>query len=187
MLLLDEPTNHLDASSVINFHLVFHLSSSIKRSLYKVGWLERYLHEYKGAVIAVTHDRYFLDNVAGWILEIDRGKMYPFKGNYTGWAEAKEKRLEMEKKKENALARVSNSLCLCLCVCVSVLVVSVCLCWLYLFVTGSFSLPLSGTATRVRMDSLVSTCETGSLSFSWNSLLFLPSQVLFFRQRVKLV
>jgi len=78
ILLLDEPTNHLDAESV--------------------EWLEQHLKQYKGTVIAVTHDRYFLDNVAGWILELDRGKGIPWKGNYTGWLEQKTKRLEMEEK-----------------------------------------------------------------------------------------
>lgn len=78
ILLLDEPTNHLDAESV--------------------EWLEHHLQQYKGTVIAVTHDRYFLDNVAGWILEIDRGKGIPWKGNYTGWLEQKSKQLEMEGK-----------------------------------------------------------------------------------------
>ena len=78
ILLLDEPTNHLDAESV--------------------EWLEQHLKQYKGTVIAVTHDRYFLDNVAGWILELDRGKGIPWKGNYTGWLEQKSKRLEMEEK-----------------------------------------------------------------------------------------
>jgi len=82
MLLLDEPTNHLDAESV--------------------AWLERYLAEYKGTVVAVTHDRYFLDNVAGWILEIDRGRCIPFEGNYSAWLEAKEKRLEQEAREEKA-------------------------------------------------------------------------------------
>jgi len=86
MLLLDEPTNHLDASSV--------------------AWLERYLAEYKGTVLAVTHDRYFLDNVADWILEIDRGELYPFKGNYTLWLDYKRKRLDIEKKQEAARARL---------------------------------------------------------------------------------
>jgi energy-dependent translational throttle protein EttA len=85
MLLLDEPTNHLDAESV--------------------AWLERFLHEYPGTVIAVTHDRYFLDNVAGWILELDRGHGIPWKGNYSSWLEQKEKRLEMEEKQENARMR----------------------------------------------------------------------------------
>ncbi len=78
ILLLDEPTNHLDAESV--------------------EWLEQHLQQYKGTVIAVTHDRYFLDNVAGWILELDRGQGIPWKGNYTGWLEQKSKRLEMEEK-----------------------------------------------------------------------------------------
>jgi ATP-binding cassette ChvD family protein len=80
MLLLDEPTNHLDAESV--------------------AWLERFLHDYSGTVVAVTHDRYFLDNVAGWILELDRGQGIPFEGNYSQWLEAKEKRLEQESKQE---------------------------------------------------------------------------------------
>ncbi len=78
ILLLDEPTNHLDAESV--------------------GWLENFLHKFPGTVIAVTHDRYFLDNVAGWILELDRGEGIPWKGNYTSWLEQKEKRLEQEQK-----------------------------------------------------------------------------------------
>ena len=82
MLLLDEPTNHLDAESV--------------------AWLERFLHEYPGTVVAVTHDRYFLDNVAGWILELDRGEGIPWEGNYSSWLEQKEKRLEMEQKQEQA-------------------------------------------------------------------------------------
>jgi ATP-binding cassette ChvD family protein len=85
MLLLDEPTNHLDAESV--------------------AWLERFLHEYKGTVVAVTHDRYFLDNVAGWILELDRGKGIPYEGNYSGWLEQKSKRLEQEEKQETARQR----------------------------------------------------------------------------------
>ncbi len=85
MLLLDEPTNHLDAESV--------------------AWLERYLAEYKGTVVAVTHDRYFLDNVAGWILEIDRGRCIPFEGNYSAWLEAKQKRLEQEAREEKARQR----------------------------------------------------------------------------------
>jgi ATP-binding cassette ChvD family protein len=80
ILLLDEPTNHLDAESV--------------------GWLEQYLKRYEGTVIAVTHDRYFLDNVAGWILELDRGEGIPYKGNYTGWLEQKQKRLAIEEKQE---------------------------------------------------------------------------------------
>ncbi|MCB1790904.1 MAG: energy-dependent translational throttle protein EttA [Gammaproteobacteria bacterium] len=80
MLLLDEPTNHLDAESV--------------------AWLERFLHDYPGTVVAVTHDRYFLDNVAGWILELDRGHGIPWEGNYSSWLEQKEKRLELEQKQE---------------------------------------------------------------------------------------
>ncbi len=82
MLLLDEPTNHLDAESV--------------------AWLERFLHEYPGTVVAVTHDRYFLDNVAGWILELDRGHGIPWEGNYSSWLEQKEQRLELEEKQEAA-------------------------------------------------------------------------------------
>lgn len=85
MLLLDEPTNHLDAESV--------------------AWLERFLKEYTGTVIAVTHDRYFLDNVAGWILELDRGQGIPWQGNYSSWLAQKEKRLEMEEKQESARQR----------------------------------------------------------------------------------
>ncbi|KPK60042.1 MAG: ABC transporter ATP-binding protein [Gammaproteobacteria bacterium SG8_31] len=85
MLLLDEPTNHLDAESV--------------------AWLEHFLHDYPGTVIAVTHDRYFLDNVAGWILELDRGHGIPWEGNYSSWLEQKEKRLEMEEKQEAARIR----------------------------------------------------------------------------------
>ncbi|MFC1335083.1 MAG: energy-dependent translational throttle protein EttA [gamma proteobacterium symbiont of Clathrolucina costata] len=82
MLLLDEPTNHLDAESV--------------------AWLEQFLHEYSGTVVAVTHDRYFLDNVAGWILELDRGYGIPWEGNYTSWLEQKEQRLEQESREEAA-------------------------------------------------------------------------------------
>ncbi|PVV05841.1 MAG: energy-dependent translational throttle protein EttA [gamma proteobacterium symbiont of Ctena orbiculata] len=82
MLLLDEPTNHLDAESV--------------------AWLERFLHEYSGTVVAVTHDRYFLDNVAGWILELDRGYGIPWEGNYSSWLEQKEQRLEQESREEAA-------------------------------------------------------------------------------------
>jgi sulfate-transporting ATPase len=82
MLLLDEPTNHLDAESV--------------------AWLERFLAEYPGTVVAVTHDRYFLDNVAGWILELDRGHGIPWQGNYSSWLEQKEQRLEIEEKQESA-------------------------------------------------------------------------------------
>ncbi len=81
ILLLDEPTNHLDAESI--------------------EWLEQHLKQYKGTVIAITHDRYFLDNVAGWILELDRGEGIPWKGNYTSWLEQKTKRLEMEEKSES--------------------------------------------------------------------------------------
>ena len=81
VLLLDEPTNHLDTESI--------------------QWLEAHLHQYKGTVIAVTHDRYFLDNVAGWILELDRGEGIPWKGNYSSWLEQKSRRLEMEEKQES--------------------------------------------------------------------------------------
>jgi ATP-binding cassette ChvD family protein len=82
LLLLDEPTNHLDADSV--------------------AWLERHLSEYQGTVVSVTHDRYFLDNVAQWILELDRGQGYPYKGNYSGWLEQKKARIEKEERTENA-------------------------------------------------------------------------------------
>ena len=85
MLLLDEPTNHLDAESV--------------------AWLERFLHDYKGTVVAITHDRYFLDNVAGWILEVDRGRGIPYEGNYSSWLEQKQKRLAQEEKEEQARQR----------------------------------------------------------------------------------
>jgi ATP-binding cassette ChvD family protein len=85
LLLLDEPTNHLDAESV--------------------AWLERFLAEYKGTVVAVTHDRYFLDNVAGWILELDRGRGIPFQGNYSSWLEQKQERLAVEEKQESARRR----------------------------------------------------------------------------------
>ena len=85
MLLLDEPTNHLDAESV--------------------AWLERFLQEYPGTVVAITHDRYFLDNVAGWILELDRGAGIPWEGNYSSWLEQKNKRLRVEEKQEGARAR----------------------------------------------------------------------------------
>ncbi|WP_442485853.1 energy-dependent translational throttle protein EttA [Aeoliella sp. SH292] len=85
LLLLDEPTNHLDAESI--------------------AWLERHLAEYAGTIVAVTHDRYFLDNVASWILEIERGKGLPFEGNYTSWLEQKRKRLEIEEKQESARQR----------------------------------------------------------------------------------
>jgi sulfate-transporting ATPase len=89
MLLLDEPTNHLDAESV--------------------AWLERFLHDYPGTVVAITHDRYFLDNVAGWILELDRGHGIPFEGNYSQWLEAKGQRLEIEQKQEDARQRSVKS------------------------------------------------------------------------------
>ena len=82
LLLLDEPTNHLDAESV--------------------AWLERHLQDYKGTVVAITHDRYFLDNVAGWILKLDRGRGIPYEGNYSGWLEQKRVRLQRESKQENA-------------------------------------------------------------------------------------
>ncbi len=85
LLLLDEPTNHLDAESV--------------------AWLEKHLEEYKGTVVAVTHDRYFLDNVAGWILELDRGRGIPFKGNYSAWLEQKRARLAQEERQESARQR----------------------------------------------------------------------------------
>src|ERR671925_1406616 len=85
LLLLDEPTNHLDAESV--------------------AWLEQHLEEYKGTVVAVTHDRYFLDNVAGWILELDRGHGLPFKGNYSSWLEQKEQRLALEEREHEALRK----------------------------------------------------------------------------------
>jgi ATP-binding cassette ChvD family protein len=85
LLLLDEPTNHLDAESVF--------------------WLERFLAEYKGTVVAVTHDRYFLDNVAGWILELDRGRGIPYQGNYSGWLEQKQARLAVEEKQSSARQR----------------------------------------------------------------------------------
>ncbi|MEC7588152.1 MAG: ATP-binding cassette domain-containing protein, partial [Pseudomonadota bacterium] len=82
MLLLDEPTNHLDAESV--------------------AWLQRFLHDFPGTVVTITHDRYFLDEVAGWILELDRGAGIPYEGNYSGWLEQKQKRLEQEGKAEDA-------------------------------------------------------------------------------------
>ncbi len=85
LLLLDEPTNHLDAESV--------------------AWLERFLRDYEGTVVAITHDRYFLDNVARWILELDHGKGIPFEGNYSSWLEQKQERLRMEEKQESARAR----------------------------------------------------------------------------------
>ena len=89
VLLLDEPTNHLDAESI--------------------DWLEQHLQQYKGTVIAVTHDRYFLDNVAGWILELDRGQGIPYEGNYSSWLEQKRKRLEQEEKEETARQRTLAS------------------------------------------------------------------------------
>ncbi|MDP7518470.1 MAG: ATP-binding cassette domain-containing protein, partial [Arenicellales bacterium] len=89
MLLLDEPTNHLDAESV--------------------AWLERYLERYPGTVIAVTHDRYFLDNVAGWILELDRGQGIPWEGNYSSWLEQKHARLGMEEKSQSARRKTIES------------------------------------------------------------------------------
>src|SRR5207249_5770158 len=85
LLLLDEPTNHLDAESV--------------------AWLERHLQEYVGTVVAITHDRYFLDNVAGWILELDRGSGIPWEGNYSSWLEQKERRLAQEEKEASARRR----------------------------------------------------------------------------------
>src|SRR5690606_13683306 len=88
ILLLDEPTNHLDAESV--------------------AWLERHLQQYKGTVIAVTHDRYFLDNAAGWILELDRGRGIPWKGNYTSWLEQRQARLAQEEKEESQRQKTLN-------------------------------------------------------------------------------
>jgi sulfate-transporting ATPase len=85
LLLLDEPTNHLDAESV--------------------AWLEQHLHDYKGTVVAITHDRYFLDNVAGWILELDRGRGIPYQGNYSGWLEQKQVRLKQEERQESSRQR----------------------------------------------------------------------------------
>src|SRR5699024_533249 len=85
LLLLDEPTNHLDAESV--------------------AWLERFLRDYPGTIVAITHDRYFLDNVAGWILELDRGRGIPFEGNYSAWLDQKARRLEQEEKHESARQR----------------------------------------------------------------------------------
>jgi ATP-binding cassette ChvD family protein len=85
LLLLDEPTNHLDAESV--------------------AWLERHLHDYKGTVVAITHDRYFLDNVTGWILELDRGRGIPYQGNYSSWLEQKQQRLAVEEKQDSARQR----------------------------------------------------------------------------------
>ncbi len=89
MLLLDEPTNHLDADSV--------------------AWLEHFLHDFPGTVVAITHDRYFLDNVAGWILELDRGMGIPYQGNYSGWLEAKTDRLEQEQRQESAHAKAMKA------------------------------------------------------------------------------
>ena len=86
LLLLDEPTNHLDAESV--------------------AWLERYLQDYPGTVVAITHDRYFLDNVAQWILELERGRGYPFEGNYTGWLEQKERRMALDEKEKEGRRKV---------------------------------------------------------------------------------
>src|ERR687893_1555133 len=85
LLLLDEPTNHLDALSV--------------------AWLERHLHDYPGTVVAITHDRYFLDNVTGWILELDRGRGIPYEGNYSSWLEQKQQRLATEEKQDSARQR----------------------------------------------------------------------------------
>src|SRR5437764_8178668 len=85
LLLLDEPTNHLDAESV--------------------AWLERHLAEYRGTIVAVTHDRYFLDNVAGWILELDRGRGIPYQGNYSSWLEQKQARLAAQERAERGRAR----------------------------------------------------------------------------------
>ena len=89
MLLLDEPTNHLDADSV--------------------GWLEQFLHQFPGTVVAITHDRYFLDNVAGWILVLDRGHGIPFEGNYSGWLDQKSARLETEQKRESAHSKAMKA------------------------------------------------------------------------------
>jgi len=91
MLLLDEPTNHLDAASV--------------------AWMEKFLQDYPGTVVAITHDRYFLDQAAGWILELDRGHGIPYEGNYSDWLEAKEKRLEIEEKQQASIAKtIKNEL-----------------------------------------------------------------------------
>ncbi|MFT4725973.1 MAG: sulfate-transporting ATPase [Granulosicoccus sp.] len=89
ILLLDEPTNHLDADSV--------------------AWLEHFLHDFKGTVVAITHDRYFLDNVAGWILELDRGQGIPYEGNYSGWLDQKSARLDMESKQESSHAKAMKA------------------------------------------------------------------------------
>ena len=86
LLLLDEPTNHLDTESV--------------------AWLQRFLHDFPGTVVTITHDRYFLDEVAGWILELDRGHGIPYQGNYSGWLEQKQKRLEQEGRAEEARMKV---------------------------------------------------------------------------------
>src|SRR5712691_5360295 len=85
LLLLDEPTNHLDAESV--------------------AWLERFLHDYPGTIVAVTHDRYFLDNVAKWILELDRGSGIPWEGNYSSWLDQKQMRMKQEEKQASARQR----------------------------------------------------------------------------------
>ena len=89
MLLLDEPTNHLDAESV--------------------AWIERFLKDFTGTVVAITHDRYFLDNAAGWILELDRGHGIPYEGNYSDWLAAKEKRLEIEAKQQSSINKTIQS------------------------------------------------------------------------------
>ncbi len=89
LLLLDEPTNHLDAESV--------------------AWLEQHLKEYPGTIVCITHDRYFLDNVAEWILELDRGEGVPWKGNYSSWLEQKQKRLELEEKAASYRAEVPRA------------------------------------------------------------------------------
>ncbi len=89
MLLLDEPTNHLDADSV--------------------AWLEHFLHDFAGTVVAITHDRYFLDNVAGWILELDRGQGIPFEGNYSGWLDSKAARVSQESKQESSHAKAMKA------------------------------------------------------------------------------
>ena len=89
LLLLDEPTNHLDAESV--------------------AWLERFLKDYAGTVVAVTHDRYFLDNVAGWILELDRGRGIPWEGNYSSWLEQKQNRLRRKRRPRRAGSRRSSA------------------------------------------------------------------------------
>src|SRR5688500_17868544 len=88
LLLLDEPTNHLDAESV--------------------AWLEHHLAEFAGTIVAITHDRYFLDNVAQWILELDRGEGHPYQGNYTSWLEQKQERLRREEKQESARQKTLN-------------------------------------------------------------------------------